>query len=213
MLSLIIVFYSFHMGKTSFRFGIYYCKCEKRFGLLDNDRIISHSKSFQTKHVSPDGNKVNIFDFVVYFDIMLETLIFHLQTKIFERPHLKEVFPIVWSMIQLRNQILSRETNFQLNLRHSCCHRHNTRRCHHHFTFRCYFHYFPRYVPSRIRILPYFTLVFLPSQFKRSQPCMLLIACMISFCESSLKLLLMHPVTLLVHMKALLWFVIFAIST
>ena len=43
MLSPIIVFYSFHMGKTSFRFGIYYCKYEKRFRLLDNDRIISHS--------------------------------------------------------------------------------------------------------------------------------------------------------------------------
>ena len=74
------------------------------------------------KFASPDDDMIFIFGFVVFFDIILETLLFHLQW-IFERRYLKEDFWIVWSINQLRNWLLQREMNFQMNLRHSHCHR------------------------------------------------------------------------------------------
>ena len=112
------------------------------------------------KYASPDGAIVHIVGdhFILY------------STRIFESWHLKEVFRIAWSINQLRNRILLREMNFQLNLRHSPSHHHNSRRR------RCHCHYFPRHAPPRIWILSYFSVVFFPLQSRRrSEPCMLFV--------------------------------------
>ena len=67
--------------------------------------------------------------------------------RIFERQHLKENFPIIYVNKLIEKSTSVKEKNFQLNLRHSRCHRHNARSQHYHFGRRCHCHYFPCHVP------------------------------------------------------------------
>ena len=68
------------MGKTYFIFGIRYNECEKKLDELENDRLFSHFNSnLQMKYTSRDGNVIHNLGFVVFFDKILETLVFHLQ--------------------------------------------------------------------------------------------------------------------------------------
>ena len=88
-----------------------------------------------------------------------------------------------WVNKSIKELFAAKRSEFSAEFMLSCCHCQNAqrcchlsaRRCHHHFDFRLHCQYFSRRAPSRIPIISYFPLVFLPSQSSSSEPCTLLV--------------------------------------
>ena len=80
-----IVFSSFHIGKPVSDLGITTADLRQTSANLRMNN--QYSNSFRTKYAYVDGNLINVFHFVVFFHIILETVIFNkdIGTSAFKR--------------------------------------------------------------------------------------------------------------------------------